>query len=376
MANRFAVLEEQMCAMAQDGYTGKGSPDRLDAAVHGLTEIMLSGGTVQMFPDFRPARRELDPANACHVVSAPQLKEWWPRWISASVGAASSAHWWCREPNGRSTVYREYLALDMTPEEFGMGIALRSKEESASLRMVPVWMSEKAFDRTNGKSIAHSMAEGINRSVGANKAFMFVHNDRERDHADPVKRTRAIQNRIDAMPNGFLSVQALRGGKDQTGWDVVREMLRWRPNSHEARPESPDWDYARALADDVAKFHEYMRQFATAPTEVLPVLVISQECKALIQAMSGAVRSEKDDSALQNSGTGFVLQSLRIGALASREDQGVEPMAEFVGRRMDNMPSDANPISKFLAASKAEDDWDNLYAPAPVTFARVARPGR
>jgi len=36
-------LEDQMCAMAPDGYLGDGSPDRLDAMVWALTELMLGG---------------------------------------------------------------------------------------------------------------------------------------------------------------------------------------------------------------------------------------------------------------------------------------------------------------------------------------------
>ncbi|MEL7390839.1 MAG: ATP-binding protein, partial [Pseudomonadota bacterium] len=35
------ALEEQMCAMTRTGYEGKGSPDRVDALVWALTELML-----------------------------------------------------------------------------------------------------------------------------------------------------------------------------------------------------------------------------------------------------------------------------------------------------------------------------------------------
>ena len=37
----FPDLEEQMCAMSIDGYMGLGSPDRVDALVWLLTELML-----------------------------------------------------------------------------------------------------------------------------------------------------------------------------------------------------------------------------------------------------------------------------------------------------------------------------------------------
>ncbi|SHI79719.1 Large terminase phage packaging protein [Aureimonas altamirensis DSM 21988] len=36
-------LEDQMCAMTGDGYLGDGSPDRVDAAVWALTDLMLNG---------------------------------------------------------------------------------------------------------------------------------------------------------------------------------------------------------------------------------------------------------------------------------------------------------------------------------------------
>ncbi|KAA0970823.1 DNA-packaging protein [Aureimonas fodinaquatilis] len=36
-------LEDQMCAMTGDGYMGDGSPDRVDAAVWALTDLMLTG---------------------------------------------------------------------------------------------------------------------------------------------------------------------------------------------------------------------------------------------------------------------------------------------------------------------------------------------
>jgi phage terminase large subunit-like protein len=37
-----AALEDQMCRMTRQGYLGKGSPDRLDALVWALTELMLN----------------------------------------------------------------------------------------------------------------------------------------------------------------------------------------------------------------------------------------------------------------------------------------------------------------------------------------------
>jgi len=38
------ALEDEMCAFGVDGMSGGHSPDRLDAAVWALTELMLRGG--------------------------------------------------------------------------------------------------------------------------------------------------------------------------------------------------------------------------------------------------------------------------------------------------------------------------------------------
>jgi phage terminase large subunit-like protein len=39
-----ATLEEQMCRMTISGYEGSGSPDRVDALVWALTELVLRAG--------------------------------------------------------------------------------------------------------------------------------------------------------------------------------------------------------------------------------------------------------------------------------------------------------------------------------------------
>jgi len=41
-AHSFPELEDEMCAMTPDGYVGDGSPDRADAAIWALTELMLA----------------------------------------------------------------------------------------------------------------------------------------------------------------------------------------------------------------------------------------------------------------------------------------------------------------------------------------------
>jgi predicted phage terminase large subunit-like protein len=49
-AHSFPELEDEMCAMTSDGYAGDGSPDRCDALVWCLSELMVSG--VQQTPPY------------------------------------------------------------------------------------------------------------------------------------------------------------------------------------------------------------------------------------------------------------------------------------------------------------------------------------
>lgn len=368
----YARLEEQMCSMARDGYTGKGSPDRLDSVVHGLTDLMLGPGTAQMFPDFRSKARESEGVSHIYNAASVALKDWWPRYVSAVHGYSSSAHWWCQEPSGRLRIYRELVLQDVTAELFGVEIAKRSRDEADSSRMTPVWLAKESFEKVNGKSTAALIAEGISKTLGESRAFLFVHNDEERHVADARQRYSMIESRLNKMPSGVLNVQSIHGGTGQSGWDIVRELLRWKSDERTAKAEQPDWEHARSLAaTDITQFDEYMRGFIRPDEEVLPLLVISDECRALIQAMSGAVRNPNDEGALLTTGSAFVLQSLRIGALASREDRIREPKAEFVGRKLDALPGNASVMSRIIAAERAEVAWAGTNSTEPLSFRRV-----
>lgn len=351
--------------------------DQMDAATQLLHQWKV--GPSAMFPSFRISHRNEEPQQALHIYQEePQSKPWWPRWVSATIGQDAAAHWWVREPSGIVRIYRELTMRDVTADEFGVKVAELSRPECASTRMVPIWMAEKAFEATAGKSVAASFYQGITRSLGEHKAFLFVHNDVERMLIeDPGKRLQAIESRLSKMPHGFLSVQKVRGDggdKKNAGWDIVREMLKWLTSPLEAKPVSPDWAHARRLAaSDIREYQAYISQFEEAPTTVAPILRISAECRALIQAMSGAARTKDEEERLAVSSGSFVLQSLRIGALASREQSGVQPMEEFVGARLDGMKPDASPISKHLAEVRAEGQWQQRNGSRPISFHRVRR---
>jgi phage terminase large subunit-like protein len=48
------ALEDQMCRFARQGYTGSGSPDRVDALVWALTDLMIEPARAWQRPGIRP----------------------------------------------------------------------------------------------------------------------------------------------------------------------------------------------------------------------------------------------------------------------------------------------------------------------------------
>jgi phage terminase large subunit-like protein len=64
IANGLSDLEDQLCAMTSEGYVGGGLPDRADAMVWALTELMItSAGPATVMPlwDFLHPRNQGKP---------------------------------------------------------------------------------------------------------------------------------------------------------------------------------------------------------------------------------------------------------------------------------------------------------------------------
>jgi len=91
---RFAVLEDQLCAFTTQGYRGEGSPDRADALVWALTDLMLA--QTDGWGIFEHYRREAAAAKAdqrsAPVVTATTIKLRAPAGVSTVHGAYGRAY--------------------------------------------------------------------------------------------------------------------------------------------------------------------------------------------------------------------------------------------------------------------------------------------
>jgi phage terminase large subunit-like protein len=88
----FTDLEDQMCAMTSDGYAGGGSPDRVDALVWALSELMVSGASPVM-PQFGVYGRSFENDSAGSTYASMPAAYWAERGVFHS----SDRDRWIRE---------------------------------------------------------------------------------------------------------------------------------------------------------------------------------------------------------------------------------------------------------------------------------------
>jgi hypothetical protein len=113
---RFAELEDQLCAFTTQGYRGEGSPDRADALVWALTELML--GQSEGWGIFEHYRRQAEARGAEAKADVD---------VAAAPAVPSRETIKLKAPPGTSTVHafgRAYVVgtdglVEVAPDEAG-----------------------------------------------------------------------------------------------------------------------------------------------------------------------------------------------------------------------------------------------------------------
>jgi len=222
------------------------------------------------FTSFRGIHKEGEPDNACHVVSLKdknalhyrELQAWWPRWIGVDWGYkhCSSALWGCQDPNGQAIIYRELIGSEISAFELGMSIALATMDDFKGLerKNILLFLSPDAFskrDETN--TIAELITSGIQRVLGPATTYI-------------LKADEENGNRGGSISIGVTPAQNAR----IIGWQHMRELMRWKQTTVSG-----------------AGF--------TMKDEILPRLLISDECKRLIQAIPSATYAKDGEDVLK-----------------------------------------------------------------------------
>lgn len=85
----FGALEDQMCCFATNGYEGGGSPDRADALVWAITDLMLNEMNGQAFLTMMATDKIAAEAKAAKLASRVEIPQYAPgsvEWAQASLG--------------------------------------------------------------------------------------------------------------------------------------------------------------------------------------------------------------------------------------------------------------------------------------------------
>ncbi len=353
------TLENQMVQMTVSlGYTDRGSPDHLDAMVHGVTELALrpTPSTIAFLPEF---------ATVKHLVNETPLAYWLNRWISVALGPSSAAHWYAQE--GRQVrIYRDLTMDNATAELVGERIAEATEDDLKHLKIVNVWLDKKHFDSAIGnKSVARQLADGIDRVLGRQSAFVWAHEGAELHVVDENRRMFLLQTRAKETKEHRITLMSAQD-EPAAGWEHLRNLLRPKNEPGPALEWNRDFaldlkgkpggaDLYQAYVDAV------MASGSQGQKDEAPGLVLFRGCVATARAVSALSRDEKlPDAPLLMGENGALAASLLAGMMAHRQSTQREPLEEFVSRRLTSVKErrgELTPDIAYQVESKAKADY-------------------
>lgn len=210
----------------------------------------------QVFTEFRASKRDLEPANALHVVQPFKIPEWWPKFLAVDWGYShkTAALWGALSPDNRIYIYREYF---------------RSKE------YISTWAPNlRKFGQFDGNL----------KGVVLDPSAWAVRGDPE---------TISLQF---AKHSGFDPEKA---DNDRIGGKLLlHEFLRWGPKAPKYIPqEGFSADRAQEILRrfGVLAMQDYQNMFLPEPPELnTPLLQIFNTCPELIKVIPSLIYDDKD----------------------------------------------------------------------------------
>lgn len=294
----------------------------------------------EYFKSFRPVHRGEEPTNACHVVSLQQrkLEPWWPRWIGMDWGYKhnSAAFWACQDPNGQIIIYRELVSPEVSAVEFGMAIAVASRDDIRGLekKNMILHLGPDAWQqRDEPNTIAELITSGIQRMYGYSAAYII-----EDDGMAP-SQTGEVSIGVVKAPHARIM-----------GWQYIRELMRWKT------PDLPPGTI-------------------TKTREILPKLLISDTCTRLIKAIpSASYAKDGEDVFKTDSPEDDILDGFRYLLAAHKFMQNTEPYQVFYARRMEAAealhPEGMDGMMQFFVAQKIQQDFKGKDHNTPMMVNR------
>ena len=334
-----------------------------------------NAGSSVYFSEYRPTgpvgkQEEEKYPWARHITKPVDLKPWWFRWGSGDWGYDHPAafHKACRnEADGRVHIYDEMQVRRVGSFELGALLAkwwhsdLLALKAAGQAASVVIHIGGDAFAKDDAsRTKAQQMEAGIKEVLGPYGALLMKYDETEQEAAlrDP-KRARALfEQRTKGMQGHMHIVLKPLYIERVTGWDYMREMLRFRPAVLDLQtPEARD-QYLRDVmaAEGIEAYERHAADLRTLKPEVLPKMLIWDRCKEADRFLKVAQRDMRnDDDPSKISRREDVLkmnadsegmngddagESLRNACAAFKEIETTMPKSYYVNERMSVIQED------------------------------------
>ena len=330
------------------------------------------------FSSFRPngpltVTNPPEPECARHVIkrgSIP-LMGFWPRYIGCDWGFKDNAAalWLCsNQQDERLHVYDELITNQVGAEELGVLIAQRTLPVLLEQpeQQIQLFLSHDAFAvRDVGKTTAELIQRGIEAVVGVGSALLAgAYTDNAYSDQGAVE--------LPALDSD-ASIVIYKAGRERVSiWQHIRSLLRFWPMIDLGEP---DPEYAKKIIesghpDAYVRYEAYLNSFKRKK-EVLPGLVIWDNCVQLIEEMSTAIHDDRKPEDIldvrQDSSHMDALQALRHAIMMLMRRENALPFRHYMAQQMSRaLPQYAHDLNIMKQiARKAEENYSKM-APKPT----------
>lgn len=340
----------------------------------------------QYFRDFRPRGPLPDePKEARHVIRRGErvLMPWWPRWLGGDwgYGHGYAIYWACQDPNGQIIVYRELTGKETGSMELGDMIGratlpdLEALSANGASPIMNFWFSPDTFDKRDANlTIAESVGAGIGRVLGPGS----VH------YPDLFNESSAQASGWDDLTFEQVAIQKKAGisfrkaqNSRVAGWQYMRDLMRFRQI---AQPNTDNFSveyHAQLMRENPERAMQYVKGFEARKPEILPRLLITEDCPGIIEAIPTAVYDEGTEDVLKTeTPEDDRIDGIRYLLHSQNQSNNREPKRLFVQRHIERYSR--GPVSfddkvwMAMAASEeygnGDDDMKAFRVPAASSF--------
>jgi hypothetical protein len=305
---------------------------------------------------------------------------WWPRHIGVDWGHKhnAAAYWLAQnQDTSRLEVYRELVQAGLGSEQLGARIAAASIPDLMGQpeMTIPLYLSHDAFAKRDvTRTTAELVQKGLETVLGSGTTVLLG--------AGSV--VAAQDPEITDIALGFdqnASIIIHPAGRERVGvWQYLRSLLRFTPLMDLGQPNA---EYARQLLeqpDGFIKYEAYLAAFAKKE-EVLPGILIWDNCPMLIEALSSAIHDDNKPEDILEDGklhSNDELDALRHALMMMQRIQNSIPYREYMAARLkraEGYSDDPNIMGQVWRKANSGLSSRNMPWRTPSVYRGQAREG-